>query len=190
MKTDVIVVSSDGDKMEEALTLAEKVALYKGLPARAALQLRLLSEEALGMMRSITGNRKGKFWIEDMEDVYQLHLQVDTPMDMNKQEQLLSASTSGKNEAAKGFMGRIRAFFEPLNWSDAPVITNAEGMDPYVSWSMNSYKKAVEKELTQDHEGAAEAWDELEKSVISNIADEVKVSIKGRTVEMIIFKRF
>ena len=40
---------------------AEKVAAYKGLSPKGALHLRLLTEEMMGMMRSITGEKEGKF---------------------------------------------------------------------------------------------------------------------------------
>ena len=65
MKTDVIVVSSNGERMEEALAQVEKVAAFKGLSGKNALHLRLLTEEMMGMMRSITGETEGQFWIED-----------------------------------------------------------------------------------------------------------------------------
>ena len=45
------------------------------------------------------------------------------------------------------------------------------------------------RKLCNYQEGAKEAWDELEKSVVSKIADDVKVSIEGRRVEMVIIKR-
>ena len=106
-----------------------------------------------------------------------------------KQEKLLAASSSGKNEAARGFMGRIRAFFDPLDWADAPMNVNPEAMNQMTSWSMNAYRQMVKEELEQDQEGAAQAWDELEKSVVSKIADDVKVRIQGRRVEMIILKK-
>ncbi len=189
MKSDVIVISNDGTGMDEALAQTEKVAQYKGLQPRDARHLRLLAEETLGMMRSITGEREGIFWIEDQDHVFQLHLQVETPMNFDKQEKLLAASSSGKNEAAKGFMGRIRAFFDPLDWADAPMNVNPEAMNQMTSWSMNAYRQMVKEELEQDQEGAAQAWDELEKSVVSKIADDVKVRIQGRRVEMIILKK-
>ena len=44
------------------------------------------------------------------------------------------------------------------------------------------------KEQLKDPE-FKEAWDELEKSVVSHVADEVKVSIRSGTVEMIIYKK-
>lgn len=173
--------------MDDALVQAEKVAQYKGLQPRNAMHLRLLTEEMLGMMRSITGQREGNFWIEDQDKMFQLHLQMETPMSFDKQEKLLAASRSGKNEAAKGIMGKIRAFFDPLDWADAPMPMNPEAMNSASTWSMNAYRQMVKEGLEQEQEGAAEAWDELEKSVVSNIADDVKVSIQGRRVEMIIF---
>ena len=44
--------------------------------------------------------------------------------------------------------------------------------------------------VSEKREGAAEAWDELEKSVIAHVADEVRISIHGYDVEMIVFKKF
>ena len=98
MKTDVILVSNDGNQMEAALNQTGKVAAYKKLSSRNELQLRLLAEEMMGMMRSITGKADGRFWIEDRDDVYQLHLQVETRLNAEKRGQLLSASSSGKND--------------------------------------------------------------------------------------------
>ena len=48
MKTDVILVSNDGNQMEAALNQTGKVAAYKKLSSRNELQLRLLAEEMLG----------------------------------------------------------------------------------------------------------------------------------------------
>ena len=189
MKSDVITISNDGSGMEEALAQAEKVAQFKNLQPKDALHLRLLTEEMLGLMRSITGEREGRFWIDDQENEFQLHLQVRTQMDFDKQEKLLSVSSSGKNEAAKGFMGKIRAFFDPMDWGNAPVAVTPEAVSGVYSWSMNDYRRYVKEGMEQDREGAAQAWDELEKSVVSHVADDVKVSIQGRDVEMIIIKK-
>ena len=77
MRTDTIIVSSRGNQMEAALKEAEKVAAYKGLSAKNALHLRLLTEEMMGMMRSITGENTGEFWIED-KDNDSIELKVQT----------------------------------------------------------------------------------------------------------------
>ena len=92
MKTDLITISSTGRKMEKALEQAEKVSSYKGLSGKNALHLRLLTEEMMGMMRAITGETEGTFWIDDEDGIYKLHLVVFTRMDSEKREQLLKAS--------------------------------------------------------------------------------------------------
>ena len=189
MRSDYIVVSSDGNNMDKVMRETEKVAVYKELSKSGALHLRLLTEEMLGMMRSITGKTDACFWIEDEDDVYQLHLQADTYMDLEQKEKLIAASTRGKNEAAKGLMGKIRSFFEPV--SDVPVFIDP-AYDPtgaFLMWSLSDYQNKVQAELEHKSEGAAEAWDELEKSVVSHVADDIKVSISGRQVEMVIYKK-
>ena len=196
MKTDVIVVSSQGRQMETALREAEKVSAYKGLSPKGALHLRLLTEEMMGMMRSITGEASGEFWIEDQDGVYQLHLRVETRMNMEKRESLLKASTTGKNESAKGLMGKLRDFFDrgADDESFSPLMMAGMYDDPMASsmdwaWAMSRYEEAVSARMKQEDEQAAEAWDELEKSVVARVADEVKVSIRGNNAEMIIIKK-
>lgn len=193
MKSDIITVSSKGSHMETALRQAEKVAVYKELPDKAGLHLRLLTEEMMGLMRSIAGDLKGEFWIEDKDQVYELHLRVETQMNEYQRDQLISVSSEGKNEATRGFMGKLRAFFMPS--SDKPVYMglmfpdSAPMMYSTMSWSMEEYRRQLEQYREENKEGAQEAWDELEKSVVAHVADDVKVSIKGRIAEMTIFKK-
>ena len=198
MKTDVIVVSSKGHRMEKALAEVDTIAAYKGLSPKNVLHLRLLTEEMMGMMRSITGETEGRFWIEDDAGTYELHLQVETRMNSDKREQLLSAATSGKNEAAKGLMGRLRDFFDRSADEDvagmcSPLLLT--GADEYSGssldweWSMIRYEEALSESIKNEDEEAREAWDELEKSVVSHVADDIRVYIRGVRVEMTIIKK-
>ena len=199
MKTDIISVSSSGRQMEIALKQVEKVAAYKELGHKQALHLRLLAEEMMGMMRSITGEKEGEFWIEDEDGVYRLHLRVTTPMNSDKREKLLSVSSTGKNESAKGLMGRLRDFFDQSVDDDVASITSPLVMPDMFEqtsmtsldweWSMIKYVDVLSAKVKEDDPAAKEAWDELEKSVVAHVADDVKVSIKGRTVEMTIIKK-
>ena len=177
--------------MEEALNQVGKVAAYKGLSAKNALHLRLLAEEMLGMMRSIAGEADGEFWIEDNDDVYELHLKVRTLIDEEQRRQLIAASTEGKNEAARGLMGKLRSFFDLSG--GAPVMhglfmPGSTIAPESMTWSMVDYRGQLEQYAKKDP-GALEAWDELEKSVVAHVADDVKVAIRGRTVEMAIYKK-
>ncbi len=192
MKSDVITISSKGAHMEEALAQAEKTAAYKGLDRKQTLHLRLLTEEMMGMMRSIAGDVSGTFWIEDEDQVYELHLKVTTSMNIEKREKLLSASTSGRNEAEKGIMGKIRSWFEPTD--DLPLFfATMAAEDPSgirtFTWTLYTYREQLEQYRLENQYGAEEAWDELEKSVVSHVADDVKVSIRGCDVEMVIVKK-
>ena len=199
MRTDIITVSSTGSQMEKAFAQAEKMAAYKELSRKSALHLRLLTEEMMGMMRSLTGETEGKFWIEDEDDVYRLHLKVVTRMDSVKRDQLLAASTSGRNESAKGLMGRLRDFFDRSADADVAPFVNpmlmagqyeqasAPSMD--WEWSMVDFEGVISERMQHDDEEAKQVWDELEKSVVAKVADDVKVSIKGSTVEMTIIKK-
>ncbi len=199
MKTDVIVVSSRGARMEAALAEIDKIAVYKNLSAKNALHLRLLTEEMMGMMRSITGQTEGKFWVEDNDGVYELHLKVETRMTSEKRDRLLAASSSGKNESARGLMGRLRDFFDRSADEDLAGFTNpillTGGMEYSSSaaldweWSMLRYEESLTEGVERRDVQAQEAWDELEKSVVAHVADDIKVSIRGTSVEMIIFKK-
>ncbi len=199
MKTDVITVSSRGSQMEAALEQVELVARYKNLSEKSSLHLRLLAEETLGMMRSITGETEGQFWIEDADGEFQLHLVVETRMNSEKRGQLLSAASSGRNESARGLMGRIRDFFDrgadedvatltaPMFMGGAIEPTASHAMD--VEWSMTQYQNSLAQRVEENDEEAKAAWDEMEKSVVTHVADDIRVSIRGPRVEMIIIKK-
>jgi len=200
MKTDEILIDSRGRRMETALGQAEKVAEYKGLGAKETLQLRLLTEEMLGLMRALTGESEGIFWIEDEEGEYRLHLRVRTRLNSEERAKLLAVSSSGKNESAKGLMGRLRDFFD---WGSDADIANYSGpllmpemyensSSPSLDWewSMVRYEEALNSRMADADEAAKEAWDELEKSVVTHVADDIRVGIRNGNVEMVILKKF
>ena len=140
------------------------------------------------MMRAIAGDVDGEFWIENKGPGYELHLRCNTYMDERRRQLLLSASSSGKNEAERGFMGKLRAFFEPTE--DLPLFYsfNADGSSSDMAWSMRSYQQMLRQYVGQNRTGAEEAWDELEKSVVSHLADDVRVGIRGSEAEMTVFR--
>ena len=58
-----------------------------------------------------------------------------------------------------------------------------------MSGSMEDYRDQLRQYRERNQNEANEAWDELEKSVVGHLADDVKISIQGRIVEMTILKR-
>ncbi len=191
MKIDVIMISSNENNMDAALEQIDKISAYKGLSPKDTVTLRLLTEEVLAMMRAIAGGVNGELWLEDRDGVYELHLLVRTLVDEKIRKQLLAASSSGKNEATRGFMGKVRSFFEPS--SGVPMFSagfagGATQMYESYTWSMDDYRDQLRQRHELDQRDSQEEWDELEKSVVAKLADDVKVSIRGRNVEMTIIK--
>ncbi len=193
MKSDIILVSSRGAGMEAAFEEVDKVSVYKQLSHKNNLYLHLLAEEMMALVRAIAGEVSGEFWIEDEKNVFELHLKVRALMNSSTREKLISTSTSGKNEAARGFMGKLRSFFEyaegdPVFEDGLLFGCEAPAFDNMV-WSMKDYREQLRQYREENRKGAQEAWDELEKSVVSKVADNVKVSIKGSEAELTIIKR-
>lgn len=203
MKSDVIHVTNEGTGVDEALAQAEAVGRFRALDRRGALHLRLLTEEMMGMIRAMTGEREADFWIEDdgAAGTVNLHLAVRTPMNAEMRKKLLAATTSGENSAATGVTGKLRDLFERFIEPEDGRLPNdlVTGMDfAYAGadfgtlsvaaaglWSMNRYKAAVKEGRAPQKD-----WDELEKSVIAKLADDVKIGIAGQDVEMVVSKKF
>ncbi len=194
MKTDIIRIPAGTGGAEALLSLADRTAAFKQLPEAEASCLRLLAEEMLGMMRAVTGEPEAEAWIEDRDGVFEMHLRCDAALDEEKRQSLLSVSTGGVNEATRSLAGRILAFFEidgtePMLREEVPMNELADAYDG-PAWSMEEYRGELCTWRERDPEGARTAWDELEKTVIGRMADEVKVFIRGRTAEMTVFKKF
>ena len=203
MRSDIVKLTGSQNDIERALKQAEGVAGYYQLARKNAIHLRLLAEETMNMVRTLTGTRTALFWIEDDEKqddrTIRLHLRVETNMTTELRKSLLSASTSGKNTAAKGFSGKLRDLFEracepedqyvadyyAAGWVYSDVGMGTLGVDPGNIWSFNRYKDSLDAASGDQSDEKAE----LEQSIIGNLAGEVQVSIKGGTVEMIIYSK-
>ena len=201
MKSDVIQVTNDGVGVKEARNQAERVAAFLSLSKKNALHLALLTEEMMGMMLALTGQTEAEFWIESANDVVSLHLKADTAMNSEMRQKLLAASSTGKNVAVKGVMGKIKDIYQRLiepsddtMFPTAAFAQGAQGMsinpNAFASigvglWSLRQYKSALKAGV-----GANKEWDELEKSIVSKLADDVQIGIIDEKVEMIILKTF
>ena len=205
MESEQIKVKSDGTGREQALAETERTAAHLNFGKKEALRLRLLAEETLGMVQAITGDFEALFWLETLRGkTVELHLRAVAGMDYDKKQELIAASSSGKNEASRGFMGMVRDLFErgmhsfeevnrmQLRYGGAPLAVgtlgayNMDGMAvvPY-TWSLEQFRENLEAER-RESEAAEEARDELEKSIVASIADDVRVFVEGNRVELTI----
>ncbi|WP_296331928.1 hypothetical protein [uncultured Treponema sp.] len=199
MKSDVCAITRDESSIASILNEAEKAASYSKLDKKQTMRLRLLAEELVGMLPELLTFSSGEFWIESDNSTFELHtlLSPDEAMNSANREKILSVSKSGKNLAARGIMNKIKlaAQFMMIDYNDAVSTTGMEyeffsmGMgDPQIMKS--AYAWSLQKYRVKSEEKKDEAWDELEKSIIANIADDVLVSLNGKSVEIIVKKTF
>ena len=192
-RTKMLTISNLGDGMENALHTTEQVAAMRGLSRHAGLQLRLLAEELFGLLRGIAGDATAYYWIAVAERLYELHMRMQMHMTSELREQLLGVSTSGKNAAVKGFVSRLQdvIYVKLLSISDDLSSEGANGENPVPGtasseeWSMSQFKSDID-----GSSDAAELYDELEKSILARLADDVKVSMRGSNVEITVSKTF
>ena len=198
-----VKVSNSGSGMEYALTVAEQTASLMSITAKDRLRARLLAEEMFSMVRTVAGNFSADFWIEAEEKSCTLHLEAKSELDYPKQRELLSVSTTGKNTAHLGIMDKIRGIIEAgiygVGESFRLQAEYGTGMFAYgalgvpddgmsealYSWSMQKYKADVEVDGDD-----SDSLDELEKSIIANIADDVQVGITKDSVKITVVKKF
>ena len=176
MKSDIIHIDNRGVGFEEALAETEKVARFRGLGEKEARRLRICAEEMLGLARSVTGEMEADFWLENESRRFDLHMSTKTVMDKEKRYHLLSSASSRKNEAANSFLGKLRDAFE-------------EAMLAEADHSRDELPDEVEKDVCCYYLDDPE-WDRYEQSILRKLADEIKISIRGRTVDMTVIKSF
>lgn len=195
MKSNVCVIKKGGLGLETILAEVEKVTAYNGLPHKEALRLRLLAEELTGMLPELVKDFDGVFWMQNDGPAYELHVELSVEgMSREKKESLLTVAKSKKNAAATGFMGKIREIAQDmLLCSEDPGVSMASaawqysmdyGMDLHYTyaWTLDRYiEKCKETKCEAD-------WDQLEKSIVAKLADDVLVGIRGKHVDIIIKK--
>lgn len=201
-KSDQLYIDSTEEKASAAIAVVDDFLSLQNLDRKKAIHLRLLAEEAVGMVKAMTGDFEALFWMEQEDGEYKVKLTVKTDMDREKKEELLSLSTSGDNTAAKGIMGKIREIIEnSLLDLDSALRQQSQygGNNGYTYvgmgmledapvWSLNSYREALEDKSDKD-DTDDEAWDELERSIVASLAKDVTIGIKNNLVDMTITAR-
>jgi hypothetical protein len=205
LETTKQIVVGSSKSVQLALDRAEELVSELSLDKKDAFRAKLVFEETMGMLKAMTGDYNAVVWLERYKKSYCLKLTAKTEMSYDKKSELLSMAKSHKNDSIKGIMDKIGDVIQNslLNYEHAINLNqqynggfidygsmgmygNIEGLSEYgVMWSLDDYRTNLEAAL--DNEGGAkDAWDELEKSIIGNIADDVIVGVKGNRVDLTI----
>lgn len=196
MRSNVCKIENGTRDLAAILQESEKVAKYNGLTEKQTLQLRLLCEEVDGMLPNIIDDFSGTLWIDYDNGVCKVNVSIRIPeLTSGRKKSLIEISSDKKNAAAAGIVGKIRCALEDflLNEDEYVRSTSAgllphstgygEAMDYSYIWSLEQYRNTVNETETA-------VWDELEKSVIASVADNVIVGVRGNEANIIIVKKF
>ena len=198
MKSNVCSIENGTKDLAKILKESEKVAVYNELTHKQALQLRLICEEIDGMLPKLVNEFDGDLWIEYEEGVCKVKVSIEfAEFTTEKKKDLIDIAKNKKNAAAVGIAGKIRSAVENIFLDEENIQNYAMSSDAFrmatgysedinysYYWSLEQYRNNVQKEEK------TEAWDELEKSVIASIADDVVVGVKGKRAEIVITKKF
>ena len=205
MVSEKFTVNSDAGRMAAARYATEDFARQANLGERDTLRLDLLVEETLGMVKAMLEDFYGQLWFVMKDGACELHFEATGDMDAAKKNELLSMSSTGKNAASRGFMAKLgdmlsavmSGFGQTLDSYGEQTIhygivhmPGAMGANLEMTpiWTLQTYKSDLEQ--ARGESDADEAWDELEKSIVAHLADDIIVGVKGDRVDMVIVKRF
>ena len=195
MVSNVCKLENGSRDIAAILKECEKVAVYNELTHKQSLQLRLLCEEVGGMLPNIIDDFNGELWIElnNGECKVNVSLRFDG-FTAAKKEELIKLSKNKKNAAVVGISGKIRDALENFFLDEdttralamsAEYAAEYNGCVEYSHmWCLEQYRETVNQKAQNDD------WDELEKSVIASVADDVIVGVKGKQADITIVKKF
>lgn len=207
MKSDVFMVNSDAGRMAAARFATEEFAADLGLERHDTLRLSLLVEETLGLVKGLVDDFYGRLWFESEGRRCEIHLEATADMNADRKEELLSVSKTGRNAAAKGFMAMVRdvvssamhSFGRTMNdygrevaryGAVNPASVSGFAVDAMVPiWTLEAYREGLAEQSVRDSD-VDEARNELEKSIVGKLADDVIVGVKGDCIELVIVKDF
>ncbi|MBR5336611.1 MAG: hypothetical protein IK152_01360 [Lachnospiraceae bacterium] len=197
-------VGNDNSKVSAAMNEAENFLKELNLDEKTTLRIRLLTEEVLEMVKTMVGEFKGEFWVESTGKEFRIHLDGTAEIDLEKERELLSASKDGVNVSVKGFGAKISRFIrhhseymdellDAMGESTTADFMYVGAMDGCISqtsmaWSMMQYKQYLESGQEQGQQ-IEEDLDELEKSILANLADDIKVGVKDDDITITVIKK-
>ena len=198
MQSNVCKIENGTKDLAAILKESEKVAVYNELTHKQTLQLRLICEEIDGMLPNIIDDFNGDFWIDFEDGVCKVNVSLRfNEYTADKKEGLVGIAKNKKNAANVGIVGKIRSALEDA-FLDNEAIRGAgmmadtfyyspdvhDRMDYSYQWSLEQYRMNVKAKAK------TEEWDELEKSVIASVADDVIVGVKGKSADIVVIKKF
>lgn len=178
----------DHSKLLVILKETERIASLNELDAKRSMQLRLIAEELMNMVTQLMDFGEGSFWLENYLSCYELHFRV-------KPKKIEAIDKSSERKGLGRVFGRKQAKTDKSIEKHSMMRRIVSEVEKAIntplpggsSWSLNRYVTDL-KESDKAHK--TDAWDELEKSIIANLANDITVSAADDEVELVVIKDF
>ena len=174
IRSEQIKITDPENEMKKAYEAVDAFIEEAGITDKSALRIRLLAEEVLRLARSIIGCEEKSFRLEGDNRVVHICLDAANKIEKSRQMELLSVSTSGENIGAGGFFDKLLSLFTSDEYSDTV-------------WSLKDYEDEIRRRKDEDR-FSQEAWEDLERSIVANLADDIEVGIGRKDIRMIVTK--
>lgn len=188
MVSDVYPIHKDTN-LEKLLDEVGRVGEFCGLQRTEAERLKMLCEEMISLVQHLLHVVDCCFWMEAQGRRMELYLKAEAPVTLEQKDALLSLSSSGKNEATRGVLGKIKGVFQSFLMgenemaADGIFVPESDGvMDNYAElWSLTVFQDALAEREQQPE------WDDsFERCVIASMADDVLVGVRGTGAEIVV----
>ena len=197
VKTDKLWISDTVRRNSDVNEILREFAEENRIEGKDFNHLCLLAEETLGMVSQMLNVYDGQLWLEGTAAGYEIILEAD-----------VHENHDGKGmpaTAPEGFMAKVAVMMNCsyMFESIAEMPEDLAGMLPdYMSygireeketqawagrWSLSAYRDNLRKRL-EENPKAEPALDELEKSIVAHLADEVTIGIHGHRIRLAISK--
>ena len=179
------------DQAGLAHQLLEEYAGGMPLDHRERLRLCLLIEEALGMICGIMDGAEGTIWMDGWGGETRIHIDVSAKPNPIQREALASVASNGRNEGGRSFMQTLGAFITDSrnhvrdrlgSILNRGVTENDAGSE----WSLKAYRNHLDDQSDETHA----ALQELERSIVAHLADDVIVRMRNGQISLLIVRHF
>lgn len=197
MVTNKCVLTGTDEDLEEVLKEVEIAAVYNRLERKPSIQLRLLAEEMIGVEKGILGFVRGEFYMENDKNEYKLHLDAQLNLEPSERDAFVNVSSSKRNEVYKGFKGKILKAIDSMTGAGAsaagvtsPMASTYMENDVITGFQSNGLDLWQLTRYEEENRDNQEIWDELEKSIVACLADEILIGFREGQLSMTVIKKF
>ena len=182
-RSERIDIDNRGYHFVDALAESERICAQAGLSYENAARLRLITEEMLGLLRGITGECKASFHILSDGRLFELFLTTRARLNEMKREILKASGTDDPAE----FQKKLRSAFENAMFMD-PAGDGDAGAGPETGRDVDARTGAAAG--TDDKVDVLAMPGIVEQSMLSKLADSVRIDIYYGSVFLTVMKDF